>query len=267
MVARTPGEPMCAVGVGGVAYVGIYIQSILLRYDPARPFAFRENPREIGEMFREHHQTRPTAAVTDGERVYVASEGDYNRLGGALAVIDAKTGRVDAYPQPVKDQNVTSLAYNPKHKLVWGGTNRWGQMRSAPPTQESAVVFAFDPQTRRVVATLTPAKGGDHATVLGCTDEGTVVAATGDGILMIDGESRQVTHRGGWPVMPGRIRRGSDGHQYFLADGHLWQWSSAAKTLTPVAVTGGCTMFSEPSPGLWLLADATSVYRVRTGKV
>ena len=133
-----------------------------------------------------------------------------------------------------KDQNLTSLAYDPKHKLVWGGTNRWGQMRSAPPTQESAVVYAFDPESRKVVATLTPTKGADHLTILGCADDGTVVARSGDGIVMIDGATREIAHRGGWPVEPAAMRRGADGHQYFLADGHLWRWSITDDAVVPI---------------------------------
>jgi hypothetical protein len=55
-----------------------------------------------------------------------------------MAVIDLATQQVEPYPQIVKDQNLQSLAYDVKDKLVWGGTNRWGQMKSAPPTSSAA---------------------------------------------------------------------------------------------------------------------------------
>ena len=266
MIARVSGQPNCAVGVGGMGYVGIYVRAIVTLFDPAKPFAFETNPREMGEMGRKLGQTRPKAAVTDGRYVYMATEGDYSRLGGALAVIDTQTQRLEPYPQIVKDQNLTSLAYDPKHKLVWGGTNRWGQMRSAPPTQESAVVYAFDPKARKVVATLTPTTGADHATVLGCADDGTVVAASGGEVVIIDGATREIVHRRGWPVVPTGMRRGADGHQYFLADGCLWRWSVTEDAVAPVAATEKCSFLTEPSPGVWLFADTTSVYRLRLSK-
>ena len=264
MIARVSGQPNCAIGVGGKGYVGIYVRAIIALFDPAKPFAFETNPREIGELGRKHGQTRPKAAVTDGRYVYMVTEGDYSRLGGALAVIDTQTQRVEPYPQIVKDQNLTSLAYDRKHKLVWGGTNRWGQMRSAPPTQDSAAIYAFDPESRNVVATLFPTKGADHATVLGCSDDGTVVASVaGSGVITVDGATREVAHRGDWPLAPGPMRRGADANLYFLSGEHLWRWTTSDNAIAPVAATGGCTMLTEPSPGLWLLADATSVYRVR----
>jgi hypothetical protein len=114
------------------------------------------------------------------------------------------------------------------------------------------------------VATLFPAKGADHATVLGCTDEGTVVASVaGGGIVMIDGTTRETAHRGEWPIAPGPMRRGADGNLYFLSGERFWRWTPAQNEIAPVATPGACTMLTEPSPGVWLLADATSVYRVR----
>ena len=263
MIARTPGEPMCAVALDGRAYLGIYIQSILSVYDPAEPFRFRDNPRELGELFRAHHQTRPVAAATDGTLIFFGTEGDYSRLGGALAVIDPASEKVDAYPQPVADQNLTSLAYDARNKLLWAGTNRWGQMRSAPPTQKAAVVFAFDPQRRERVATVAPWEAVDAVALLGCTDDGVVVATANGEVVMIDGARREVASRGAWPVAPTRMRRGADGRLYFLAGGHLWRWSVSDNTLTAVANTGGCSMLSEFAPRQWALADAVSVYRVR----
>ena len=81
---------------------------------------------------------------------------------------------------------------------------------------------------------------------------------------MIDTTSRQVLHEGPWPIAPPRqLRRGADGGQYLLSDGTLYAWDDTANTLLPIAQAPGCTFFTEPSPGLWLFADATSIYRVR----
>jgi hypothetical protein len=139
-------------------------------------------------------------------------------------------------------------------------------MRSAPPTQKTAAVFAFDPATRARVALLTPWDATDHAAVLGCTDDGVVVATANGEVVMIDGGTRQVAHRGAWPVAPTRMRRGRDGHLYFVGGERLWRWNVSENTLAAVAVTGGATMLSEASLGRWVVADATSVYRVEVAK-
>jgi hypothetical protein len=265
MIARTTGQPNSAVALNGKAYVGTYIRAIVSEFDPAKPFAFRENPREVGELFMKLHQTRPAAAATDGRLVYFGSEADYSRLGGALAVFDPKTRAFDAYGDVVKDQNVTSLACDASNKLVWGGTNRWGEMRSSPPTQPSAVVFAFDAKTRKVVATVTPWPGADEVRVAGCTDDGMVIATWGGAVAVIDGASREVLFNGAWPVIPQNgIRHGADGQLYLLSGGTLLRWDVKRNVMTAVGqAPGACRFFTEPSPGVWLMADATSVYRLR----
>ena len=83
---------------------------------------------------------------------------------------------------------------------------------------------------------------------------------------MIDGATREIVHRGAWPVVPTTMRRGADGHQYFLADGYLWRWSIIENAVASVASTEKCTFLTEPSPGLWLFADTTSVYRLRPSR-
>jgi hypothetical protein len=62
---------------------------------------------------------------------------------------------------------------------------------------------------------------------------------------------------------PRAMKRGADGKQYLLSDGVLYRWDEGPNALTAVARAPGCVYFTEPSPGLWLFADKTSVYRVR----
>ncbi|MCC6442868.1 MAG: hypothetical protein IT210_05350 [Armatimonadetes bacterium] len=264
MVARVTGEPMCAVGLGGKAYVGIYVLSILSVYDPEQPFAFGKNPREIIELGEKYHQTRPRDAATDGSLVFISSDSDYNYLGGALAVIDPATGKVDVYHHLIRDQNLPTLAYDPHHRLLWGGTDRWGQMRSHPPTQESALIYAFDPATRQVAATLTPWPGADAVSVLGLSDGGILIASSAGEIALIDTDTRAVLYQGASPVgVPGKVRQGSDGFSYCLAGGRLLRWDLSRNALTPVAEAPGCYYLTETSPGTWVMADSVSVYRVK----
>ena len=263
-IARVPGEPMCAVGFGGRAYLGIYVNSVISVYDPTRPFAFDENPRRIAMLGEQYAQTRPRAAVTDGRRVFISSDSAYNHLGGALAVIDPETEKVDVYHHLIPDQNLPSLAYDPATGLLWGGTDRWGQMRSHPPTQESALVYAFDPVTRELAHSLALWPGSDVTMVHGVGDGGVLLASSGNEVALVDTRTREVLYRGALPIaVPGMLRRGSDGRSYCLSGGTLYRWDFSAGCITPVAKTDNCTHLTEPSPGLWLLANSTSVYRLR----
>ena len=264
VVARTGGEPMCAVGFGGKAFVGIYTGSILSLYDPHVPFAFGTNPRELLSLGKTYDQTRPRAAVTNGALVFISSDSEYSKLGGALAVIDPQTEKVDVYHHLVKDQNLPSLAYDPKHRLVWGGTDRWGQMRSHPPTQTSAVVYAFDPAARTVVMTLEPWPGSDVVTVHGVMREGALLASSGNEIALINTGDGEVLYKGDSPAgVPAMVRGGADGNCYWLAQGVLYRWNTATNELTPLVAAVDARFATEPTPGTWLFATATSVLIAR----
>ncbi len=264
MTARVTGEAMCAVGLQGRAYLGIYVDSLLAVYDPKHPFAYGKNPQELIALGARYAQTRPGDATTDGKSVFICSESAYGHLGGALAVIDPKTRHVDVYPHLLPDQDLSSLAYDPQTGLIWGGTNRWGQMRSHPPTQPSAVLYAFDPTTRQLAATLTPWPGADVVSVLGVSGNGVLVATNGQEVALIDTRQRAILYQGALPIgVPGKVRRGSDGAGYTLAGGTLYRWDFTQNTLTPVATTPGCVYLTEVSPNVWAVANTASVYCVR----
>lgn len=264
VIAKVTGEPMCAVGHGGKGYVGIYVSSVLSVYDPTQPFAYGANPRELADLGIPYKQTRPRAAVTDGDLVYISSDSDYGYLGGALAVIEPETEKVDVYHQVVPDQNLPTLAYDPANRLLWGGTDRWGQMRSCPPTQESSLIYAFDPGRREVVATQVLWPGSDVTGVLGVSPQGILIATSGTEIALVDTATREVLYQGASPVgVPSRVLWGEDGRGYCLADGTLYRWDLAANALTAVAETPGCTYLTQPRPGLWVVGSSTSVYRIR----
>ncbi|MEN6521586.1 MAG: hypothetical protein ABFD46_10625 [Armatimonadota bacterium] len=264
MIARTTGEPTCVVGFNGKAYIGIYTSSLISIYDPHQPFTFGNNPQEIVELGPRYKQTRPSGAATDGKFVYISSESAYNNLGGVLAVIDPQTNHVDVYPHIVKDQDLSSLAYDPVTKLIWGSTNRWGQQRSHPPTQESSIIYAFDPETRKVVSTMTLWAGSDLTYVSGVSRNGVLVAGSGEEIALVDTAKREVLYKGVSPVgVPSQVRLGNDGFCYFLADGKLYRWDLVENKLTLVANTPGCRLLSECSPGIWITANDTSIYKIK----
>ncbi|MCL4692754.1 MAG: PQQ-binding-like beta-propeller repeat protein [Candidatus Hydrogenedentes bacterium] len=263
VVARVSGEPMCAVGFGGKAYVGIYVQSLISVYDPAQPFAFRTNPRELIELGTTYEQTRPRAAVTDGRLVYITSDSAYNKLGGALAIVDPAAEQIDVYHHLIQDQNLPTLAYDPSTRLLWGGTDRWGQMRSHPPTQESALIYSFDPNTRTVVDRLTLWPGADVVTVHGVSKEGVLVASNSGGLALLDTQSKEVLWRGPIPAnLAGTARRGSDGMLYLLGDGVLYQWDMARGLLSAKASVIDGIYLTESAPDLWIIASSKSLFSI-----
>ncbi|MCC6798155.1 MAG: hypothetical protein IT366_23785 [Candidatus Hydrogenedentes bacterium] len=266
VVARTGGEPMCAVGLQGKGYLGIYTGSILSVYDPRAPFGFGNNPREFFALGERYAQTRPRAAVTDGTLVYISSDSEYSKLGGALAVIDPTTEQVDVYHHLIKDQNLPSLAYDVKTKLVWGGTDRWGQMRSHPPTQPSALIYAFDPVARTVVHWLDVWPGADVVTVHGVTSGGVLVVSSGNEIALIDTATGATLYKGASPVgIPAAVRNGQDGSPYWLAQGVLYRWEVPGNVLTPCVAAVDARFVTESERGTWLFGTATSVLRAKIG--
>ncbi|GMV91738.1 MAG: hypothetical protein AMXMBFR82_15160 [Candidatus Hydrogenedentota bacterium] len=263
VVARVSGEPMCAVGFGGKAYVGIYVQSLISVYDPAQPFAFHTNPRELIELGTTYEQTRPRAAVTDGRLVYITSDSAYNKLGGALAIVDPETEQIDVYHHLIHDQNLPTLAYDPSTGLLWGGTDRWGQMRSHPPTQESALIYSFDPESRTVVDRLTLWPGADVVTIHGVSKEGVLVASNSGELALLDTQSKEVLWRGPIPAnLAGTARRGSDGMLYLLGDGVLYQWDMARSLLSAKASVIDGIYLTESAPDLWIIASSKSLFSI-----
>src|SRR5262249_10800383 len=161
------------------------------------------------------------------------------------------------------DQNLPTLAYDPKTRLLWGGTDRWGQMHSHPPTQPSSLIYAFDTQSRRVVAMLKPFEGMDETKVLGVWSDGILVAAADPPvkvlgsspgssaperpqIALIDTASRQILYRGDSPLTSMRkIRLGIDGRCYCVANDKLYRWDGVSNLITPVARAPGCRHLTE----------------------
>lgn len=262
-IASQSGEPMCAVGFGSRAYLGIYVQSVMMRYDADQPFGYLTNPRPLFTLGDTYRQVRPRAAVQDGRRVYITSDSAYNALGGALVVIDPANDAVQVYHQLIQDQNLPTLALDPTTGLVWGGTDRWGQMRSHPPTRDSSLIYAFDAATGKVTRELVLWPGSDVTNVIGVSADGILVASSGDQLALVQTASGQVLYQGAAPfALPGRIVVGADGMSYCLSGGYLCRWDFRRNELSPVVASGNAIFLTEVRPGLWALADSTTVYKV-----
>ena len=92
---------------------------------PKQRQAYRSADHWLGEIVR----TLEELGIYDDTLVYVTSDSAYNHLGGALAVIDPENQHIAVYHHLIKDQDLPTLAHDPVTNFLWGGTNRWGQMR------------------------------------------------------------------------------------------------------------------------------------------
>ncbi|SDU72779.1 outer membrane protein assembly factor BamB family protein [Jiangella alkaliphila] len=100
-----PGEAKSLWPTGDTVYLSVYTRALIYELPstagPVRQLA------EIG-----HEQTRPRDSFLDDGtgRLYVGTEPDYGRYGGALAVYDTATGELDVYRDIVEDQTISAVA-------------------------------------------------------------------------------------------------------------------------------------------------------------
>ena len=152
-IVAPPGQLNCATFLDGIWYLGVYGGSILAAYRPDRPFVCNENPRTITTVG--HEQNRPVGIVNDGRYVYMASKATYQRLGGAITVLDPGTEKIQVYRDFVPSQNPQCLFYHPSGLLL-GTTQTFGDMRSCTARDKNAVLFAWDTRLRKTVHTSYP---------------------------------------------------------------------------------------------------------------
>ena len=262
MVARVSGEPMCAAQLRGKVYLGVYVRALLMEYDPARPYRLGTNPREIVEIG--HEQTRPTGMCADGSRVFMVSHADYGKLDGALTIYDAEADSVDVIRPVVPGHNLETCAYDPATGHVFCGTSRWGDCRSCPPTQPSAVIAEWSPDEGRLVRAIAPWEGADAVAVWGVLPGGVLLSTHGSQMLLLDTASGDELCRceAPWGSLHA-LRIVEDGSAYGLGDDMLFEWRYTDGHVIPLARTTARHL-AIPRPGTFILAEDTSILRVDT---
>jgi hypothetical protein len=267
MISSTQGEPMCAIGYLGKAYIGIYTQAVVSYYDPGLPFKAQHNPRELTRLYNDCRQTRPRDAAVGSGHVFISTDSDYNYLGGALVMIDPATNKCEKFNQLIKDQNLSSIAYDHCTAALWGGTDRWGQMKSAPPTQPSSLIYAFDPKSKKVVRSLTIWPGSDESLILGITAKGLLLAANpaSKELAVINTQSAREIFKGPSPfgqALPLKCIRARDGQLYCVFGDRMYRWNLEKFYIEPVAKSPQCIYLTEYAPGKWILADSRSLFKL-----
>ncbi|GAA5018004.1 PQQ-binding-like beta-propeller repeat protein [Actinopolymorpha pittospori] len=177
------GEPKSMVPARGrtclAVYPGALVETYDQREDRVAPLA------TIGG-----ESNRPRAMVTDpaGRVLLVGTRNQYGRSGGALAVVDPRTGRVDRYDDLVADQAVAAVAVD--GRTVYAGTEI--TVDGALPIASEACLVGFDLTRRQVEWTSAPVSGATGYVSL-VHHDGLLYAVTVQGVLVVvDPSTRDV---------------------------------------------------------------------------
>ncbi|GAA0596677.1 hypothetical protein HPO96_30140 [Kribbella sandramycini] len=135
----------------GRVWIGTYPEARLYSYNPAQAWSSPEyapgppgspdNPK-LAVNLKPVLQMRARALVEVNGKIAVGTVPDGDRLGGALAIHDPRTGETASYRNVVQDESVFGLTA--RQGIVYGGTSITGGLGTTKPTRESGTVFAWD---------------------------------------------------------------------------------------------------------------------------
>jgi len=220
------GEIYSFLTLGPLLYMCSYPQSILVVYDPDRPWhpgkGASDNPRVIGPVGDGHLRPHALVLGIDG-RIWIGSAPPYGERGGALAVFDPAAeasdgtrGRVVGnWRHVIPQQTVHALCLDPATGLLWGGSSVSGGGGTAP-LDEDAHLFTWDPEQRRLVRDVVLSQAR-HVVAMTLAD-GLVLAAVSPQNLLLAIDSGTGEER--W-------RRPLPGHPHAQSlqvwdDGYVW---------------------------------------------
>lgn len=229
------GEILQTWHLDGLVYMAAYTGGELMRYDPAQPSTFPENPRVVATP---QGAQRPVAAAErDGVIVYAATHG-YGVLGGILTRYDTRTGEVRYLDDPLPGQTVETMVW-PESRFMLAGTTRHADMRSAPPADDHGCLALLDAATLSVTEVVAMPAGTDTVRVHGRLDASAyLVSTTGaSGVGWYRVDHRALAAVAPLPEIPGDIdplritaapelgrfvvRRGDRAELWDLADARL----------------------------------------------
>jgi streptogramin lyase len=148
---------------GPELFMGMYygkVQTPILAFDTRRAYD-ASNPKLL-HFAGEDPSWRPLASARapDGN-VYFGSQPGYGALGGHLVDVDANASAASDLGIPVAGQSITSLAA--WHGTLVGGTSDLAGV-GAVASNADAVVFLFDPASRRTTFQAVPIPGAQRMT-------------------------------------------------------------------------------------------------------
>ncbi|MCF7854214.1 MAG: hypothetical protein K9N51_05395 [Candidatus Pacebacteria bacterium] len=164
------GEILRTWKIGGMVYMAAYTGAELVEYNPAEHPHFPENPRVVAAP---PHAMRPVASADDGRHIYYACSQPYGNLGSTLTTYDTETGMASYKVNPLPDQQIVSLCYDPVTKSMLCGTTMHADCRSCTPSSDQCWFARIDPETLDITEKAPAPDGTTVAVVEGPLGDGT----------------------------------------------------------------------------------------------
>ncbi|MEV4362651.1 hypothetical protein [Nonomuraea sp. NPDC049625] len=188
------GEAKTMVSVSGKTYMGVYPGAVVQLYDHRT-----DEIKMVGRIGGRSNRPRDSFYDPHSRLLLLGTRNQYGHTGGALAVVDLESSRIDTYDDIVPDQAIAAV-------MAHEGVAYLGTEISADgitPTATEAILVAFDLAGRRVDWVWKPLAGAAGYVSLQW-HEGLLYGVTTDSrIVVLDVPGRKVRATGmvaqGWP--------------------------------------------------------------------
>ncbi|GAA2755226.1 PQQ-like beta-propeller repeat protein [Actinopolymorpha rutila] len=218
---RVDGEAKSMTPVRDRTAMAIYPGALVDAYDHRSANVVR-----IGEIGGLANRPRSMRLHPPGRLLLIGVRNEYGIPGGALAIVDVRSGAIDRYDNLAAGQGVAAVASH--RDVAYLGTEI--SVDGAPPVAKEAVLAGFDLTTRRVVWTWTAVPGATGYVSL-VHHHGLLYGVTAQGALLVaDPVTRTV-------VGSGRIPAGRHGYLAVRAGAVLAVTSEVLARVNPDATT------------------------------
>lgn len=218
---RVDGEAKSMAPVRDRTVMAIYPGALVDAYDHRAANVVR-----IGEIGGLANRPRSMRLHPPGRLLLIGVRNEYGIPGGALAVVDVRSGMIDRYDDLAAGQAVAAVASH--RDLAYLGTEI--SVDGAPPVAKEAVLIGFDLTARRVAWTWTAVPGATGYVSL-VHHHGLLYGVTAQGVLLVaDPLTRTV-------VGTGRIPAGRPGYVTVRAGAVLAVTSEVLARVNPDATT------------------------------
>ena len=178
-------------GIDGKVYYGQYAGAKLFEFDPSKPPAKGENPKQVARLNNE--QDRIFDMTKAGDKIALSSYPITTSHTGALSFYDPETGDLEVV-RPMDGHSITCSVY--KDGLLYVGTNVWGGL-GTKPVVEHAKIFIYDMVNKKIIREAQPKIEGYDKPILNYGDlifgdDGLLWGNTIGGIYALDPQTLEV---------------------------------------------------------------------------
>lgn len=191
------GEVYAFANHESLMYMASYTYARLSVYDTKAAWNPGTNPRLLGELGDEQYRTPGLTMGPDG-MLYIGSIPTYGKIGGALSRYNPETGKIDVYRNLIQDQSINCLVSDEERGWLLGGS--WIVAGGGvEPTEKDAHLFAWDYTDSKLVRDFVPCPGQGMVTAILLLDDGNLLAALGDQLILADMDGEKVLRNFAWP--------------------------------------------------------------------